>query len=153
MDSYTLVILRGLSGAGKTTYAHKHFPEAVICSSDDLFIMPDGMYSFNEALLGLAHNACKKKCRKSMIRKEETIIIDNTNSTTKEMKPYLKMAKEFNYKVKVIRLECSIKKSIKRNTKGTPIWIIRNMKERFMNYPGEKIISTDGFFKNLFGKQ
>lgn len=138
----TLTILRGISGSGKTTYVLNHLPKATHCSADQFFIQKDGSYKFDIRLLGAAHKYCKKRCRMALARGDELIAIDNTNSTQKEMSPYLKLAKEFGYEVEVIRIKCDLEKAIKRNTKGTPDWVIRRMYHRFTDYPNEKVIEN-----------
>ena len=138
-----LVILRGLSGSGKSTHATKHYQNAVLCSADHFFQQKDGSYNFNPRQLGIAHNTCKDKARKAMAHGEEIVVIDNTNSKIKEMKPYLKMAEEFGYETEVIRLICSKNVAHDRNKHNVPKETIERMLSRFQDYPGETCINTD----------
>jgi predicted kinase len=137
-----LTILRGLSGSGKSTVAEVDYRHSTICSADHYFFDAAGKYNFNFSMLGKAHAECKEKCKKAMILGEESIVIDNTNSTIREMTPYLTLAKQYKYKVEVIRINRDIDTCILVNTKGVPENIIRRMASRFVNYPGEKIIEN-----------
>ena len=57
-----LVLVRGIPGAGKTTFAEKlAWPlGAPVYSADDYF-MKDGKYIFNVAGLGAAHAQCLER--------------------------------------------------------------------------------------------
>ena len=101
MKKYML-ILRGLPGCGKTTYAKKLVKywerltktRAAVCSADDFFLQ-FGIYDFNPKLLQNAHSACKQSAKLFMANEEfGLVIIDNTNSQSWEYEPYLKMAQE-----------------------------------------------------------
>lgn len=100
----TLYILRGVSGSGKTTLAEtleKSLPKAVAIAADDYHYDKEGNYNFKIENLSKAHNWCKAKVKASMKwgNKFDNIILHNTNTTEKELKPYLDLAEKYNYKV------------------------------------------------------
>ena len=99
----TLIILSSISGGGKSTFAEflwrKDPLNSVICSADSYFIDDDGDYNFDASQLGKAHQFSKNLCKDAMEADAGTIIIDNTNTTRKEAKPYIDMAEQFGYDV------------------------------------------------------
>jgi hypothetical protein len=108
----TLFIFRGLPGNGKTTAAemmawqmeHVHGPvrDYKVRSADDYFYEngPNpGVYEFDPAKIGNAHGQCKFKVEADMKKNFTKVFVANTFTTEKELKPYLKMAEEYNYRV------------------------------------------------------
>src|ERR1700748_706717 len=91
-------ILMGPSGSGKSTFAEKLKKEIgttdnIICCADD-YHMVDGEYKWKQENQGAAHNYCKCMCNTLMTNGATNVIISNTNTTWKEIKPYVQMAKE-----------------------------------------------------------
>ena len=91
-----LVLVRGVSGSGKSTFAELITPH--VFSADDYF-MRDGKYEFNAEELGKAHFWCKLKTEEAMQRGIDKIAVANTFTTWKELKPYFELAKKYNYRV------------------------------------------------------
>jgi len=137
----TLVILRGCSGSGKSSYATKHFPTAPVCSADHFF-MQKGKYRFNPKLLGVAHGASKIKCGKLLKDGKPLVVVDNTHTRLSEMKPYLDLAEHHDYEVKVIRIICDPVVAAGRTIHKTPPEIVLKQSARFEDYPSETTVST-----------
>ena len=94
-----LIILRGLPGSGKSTLASLIVTDAEnICCADDFF-STNGVYKFDRTKLGEAHNWCQLKARLRMATGHTPVVIANTCTTEKEMKPYVDLAIAFKYKV------------------------------------------------------
>lgn len=129
--------MRGVSGAGKSTYVKTHFPKAFICSADSFFYNEKGEYLFNPNLLGRAHETCRKKFAKALKNKEPLIVVDNTNTRFWEMKPYINATREVGYKLKFIRLEIPVEVATGRNLHNVPEEAIRKMASRMQELPGE----------------
>jgi tRNA uridine 5-carbamoylmethylation protein Kti12 len=103
-----LVILRGLPGAGKSTFA-KNYANVLAASgqvvkgpfeADNFFInKTTGAYEFNPELLGAAHTQCMKDVELVMLQQATHVIVSNTATTERELKPYLALAKKYGYDV------------------------------------------------------
>jgi predicted kinase len=139
-----IVILRGIPGAGKSTYTQKHFPDAIVCSADNFFVNKQtGEYKFKPELIGHAHNACRRKFEQAIKTKEPLIVVDCTNTMLKEFQPYIQLAQANDYEVEVVRLQVSPETSATRNLHGVPLKNILKIQQRFADYPGEQIVSTE----------
>ena len=92
----TLIIVRGIPGSGKTTFANM-LGKAVCCADD--YFMRDGEYKWNVENIGNAHGWSQRKCRRFMKAQVDRIIVANTNTTEREMQPYMDLARQFGYMV------------------------------------------------------
>jgi predicted kinase len=89
----TLILIRGLPGAGKSTLAQAlvgwypwyHF------EADQFFIQDDGTYKFQAELLPDAHAVCLSKTTE-MLSLGHSVVVANTFTTKKEMQPYIDLA-------------------------------------------------------------
>ncbi len=106
-----IYILRGCSGSGKSTEANRlaNNIKDFICSADDYF-MKDGVYNFNPGHLSAAHNQCLQKFINLVFNNmtdfnESVIVVDNTNTTWGEIKPYWQIAKVVGATVKFIEFK------------------------------------------------
>lgn len=98
----TLYLLRAASGSGKTTLAmelEKYLPNSIAFAADDYHYDEKGYYDFKFENLAKAHRACQERTKWAMFNKKCSIIVHNTNTTEKEIKPYLDLAEQYNYKV------------------------------------------------------
>ena len=127
-----LIILRGVPGSGKTTVAELLSDGALldypICCADDYFTDENGVYNWYPSGIKKAHEASQAKCKTAMLHEVERIIVANTNTTEKEMKPYYDMAKEFGYKVFSLIVE---NRHGGENSHEVPEATIEKMKNRF----------------------
>jgi len=98
-----IIIIRGLPGSGKSSLA-KLFNTKAICCADD-FITHNGIYSWKPETVHISHKWCQRKCERFMKIGAKLIIIANTNTTEKELKPYFNLADEFDYKIYSLILE------------------------------------------------
>lgn len=145
-------IMRGLPGSGKSTEARiicvralaNGVQEIVICSTDSFFINKADEYVFDASKLGAYHGANQYKVEQHMRMSTSVIVVDNTNTTSKEMKPYLDLAHRYGYKVWYhimgaeelydndgVFSEEYIAMCVKRNTHGVPREAIERMARRF----------------------
>ena len=94
----TVLILRGVSGSGKTTFAEtlaELNPDAVgICCADDFFYDAQGNYNFDAKLLGHAHRQCQERFEYLMENSAvKLIIVANTNTKPADFAFYVNSAK------------------------------------------------------------
>ncbi|WJJ58466.1 ATP-binding protein [Klebsiella phage vB_KpnM_NDO71] len=96
----TLIILRGVSGAGKSTVADM-LAEGLwpICEADKFHYTEDGVYDWKPENIQAAHKWCQDQVKEMMEWKFRKIILSNTSTSEKELKPYLNLADENGYRV------------------------------------------------------
>lgn len=103
VQNLSLYLIRGISGSGKTTLAktlESSLPDAVAFAADDFFCQNQaGEYQFDVAKLGQAHQWCKHNVELNMNKQNANIIVHNTFTSVKDLKPYLDLAENYNYKV------------------------------------------------------
>jgi len=122
---YNLIILRGLPGAGKSALAN--ILQGDVCTADDYHIK-DGKYDWKPENSGKAHFECQRKCEHFMHLSSPKIIVANTSTTEKELKPYYDLAKKYGYKVYSVIVENRHDGS---NIHSVPEETLKKMSERF----------------------
>ena len=133
-----LILLRGLPGSGKTTFAEFLLdfllPDVEVHSyaADDYFTTEDGSYHFDASKLGVAHAQCLDNTLNAMRDasnlEECIIIVHNTFTTEKELKPYLDAAKAFSFEVTSLVVE---NRHGNKSTHGVPSEVMEKMRTRF----------------------
>lgn len=110
----SLIILRGVSSSGKTSFSKllkSLNVECVEVSADDYFYSnydgsnPDGNYKFNPEKLGSAHGECRRKFQKAVDSGAKCVIVSNTNVEKSHWEFYEEYGKEKGYRVFFIVLE------------------------------------------------
>ncbi|MCZ8342687.1 MAG: AAA family ATPase [Leptospira sp.] len=103
----SLLILRGLPGAGKTTLAKvlSRLANASIFSVDSYFENESGDYNFDYTKNHLAYKECEDQTKQALEKKTPLVIVHHTFTLDWEMKPYEDMAKEFGYLYFVVTVE------------------------------------------------
>jgi len=129
MKEKILIILRGIPGSGKTTFANylANLTDSNAFAADDYFYK-NGKYMFNAGQLHMAHTMCQSNVRKAMKGNEHMITVHNTATTEKELKPYFDLANEFKYKVFSVIVE---NRHNHDNVHGVPKEHVLRMKNRF----------------------
>jgi predicted kinase len=121
-----LVICRGISGAGKSTFAKtlggQHY------EADMYFLDQESNYVFDGTKIKDAHTWCQSMVKGDMILEYPKIVVSNTFTQEWEMEPYFELAKEFGYKVFSIVVE-NIHGG--KNIHNVPDDKIKQMKNRF----------------------
>lgn len=98
----SLIIVRGLPGSGKSTLASKLVPTMADrhYEADQYFIV-EGEYKFDINYLVEAHEWCQSKTRSSL-SVGHSVVVSNTFTTIREMRPYFKIAHEFGIVPQII---------------------------------------------------
>jgi len=99
----TLYILRSVSGAGKTTLAKEledTLEDCISVAADDFHYDEEGRYNWKPENIHAAHKWCQAEVDRYMYKYAyKNIIVHNTNTTEKEIKPYIDLADQYGYKV------------------------------------------------------
>lgn len=98
-----LIILRGLPGSGKSTFA-KTLVDYRHVEADMYFVDDQGNYNFDPDQLEHAHCWCRNRVEEYM-KYDNSVIVSNTFTTEREMKPYFDLALRYNYLVTCLIVE------------------------------------------------
>lgn len=129
-----VILMSGIPGSGKTSYVTRMVRENedcrfLICSADHYFQTdssgkydPEANYKFDFTKLSSAHNACIRKFAESIVPSEKEkynfIVVDNTNSTTLELAPYVAIANAYGIPAELHTIKCNAHLAAERNLHG-----------------------------------
>lgn len=128
----TVLILRAVSGAGKTFFANtlkSLYPAAVIVSAD-FYFEKDGRYEFDASKLGAAHKSCQEAFDRAIDAKSELIIVSNTNCNIRDAAYYDSEAKAAGYNVIYLVVE---NRHGGHDNHGVPMNTIRTQENNLRN--------------------
>lgn len=129
-----LIILRGLPGSGKSSFANLMWSSHVVCEADQFFYDDEGNYNFDASKLGQAHRECQEKVETFMMDNQKNphyyteIVVSNTSTTEKELQPYLDLASKYGYTVVSLIVE---NRHDGKNVHGVPVDKLEQMRNRF----------------------
>lgn len=127
------VIMRGVPGSGKTTFARllrAYMEDAVILSADIYFTSPTGRYKFHAPSLGKAHAQCYQQTTDMLTEGRKLVILDNTNINKRDYAKYIDVAKAFDYQIIEVALRTSeYIKCAERCVHNVPLETIKRMGE------------------------
>ena len=132
-----MIIIRGVSGTGKSTLAH--IISSNVFETDDFFVDSGGNYNFDPKLLSSYHRLNQIRVNQALLAGEETIVVSNTFTQVWEMEPYIEMAKDRGYEVKVIALV-----GLHPNVHDVPPTVVETQTKRWEPYQGEYIYESAG---------
>ncbi len=126
--------MRGLPGAGKSTWAIENHPGAHVCSADTYFVDDEGVYRFDGALISEAHSSCLRGFAEILVSIEgncenspEVVVVDNTAIRAWEISPYYNLAQAFGHEVIIIHVKCDAETAHSRNIHGVPLERVEKM--------------------------
>tara|TARA_Y100000034_G_C6839903_1_gene379861 strand:- start:557 stop:1012 length:456 start_codon:yes stop_codon:yes gene_type:complete len=131
-NNKNLILIRGVSGSGKSTFAEEFlYPTSLIISTDDFF-MVDGEYQFNPELLDENHDKCFKSVESEMKAPQQdicpNIVVHNTFTQVQEIEPYKELADKYGYNFYTIIVENRHKSNSIHNV---PDYVISKQRKRF----------------------
>ena len=96
-----LLLVRGLPGSGKTTYAktlkdRTHF-------ETDMYFSLDGEYKWDGSKLTVAHRWCQDQVRRALTEGRK-VVVSNTFTKKWEMQPYFDMAEELGVPISIVEM-------------------------------------------------
>ena len=139
----TLILIRGVSGVGKTTLANSLVTDptkSFAIAADDYFTDDTGVYDFRPSLLPAAHRWCLVET-KNHLSFCDKVVVHNTFTCRWEMEPYLKFAGQNGHEIIVIDLHVGYNPATgtgytatelhARCTHGVPLAGIQNQINRY----------------------
>ena len=100
-------------------------------SADDYFYENGSnvdKYDFDASKLGAAHGQCKTRVENAMKSNVERIVVANTNTTEKEINPYIKLAESYGYQIISLVVE---NRHGNKSVHGVPSDVLDAMEKRF----------------------
>lgn len=131
----TLILLRGLPGAGKSTLAgyfswltqDGENTDMSTHAADD-YMLTNGTYQFDSTKLEECHVNCQNAVEKDMVSDVPLIVVHNTLTTEKEIEPYYYFAQRYGYRVHSLIVE---NRHEGKNLHQVPEGTIMKMRNRF----------------------
>jgi len=137
-----LVIMRGIPGSGKTTWAKENYPDAVHFANDD-FHMVNGEYRFDKMKQSEAVASCMANALGTMLVNNERdmifvrdtrrrdIVVHNTHVKRWMYENYVKLGMLMGYRVRIIEMASrnldEIRIFMERGTHDVPMEIVARM--------------------------
>ena len=115
-----VLLMRGISNSGKSTFVSGLKGNKIVCSADDYHVQ-DGKYHFLQENAQAAHKDCFLRflrvvsAPKENYADEDFLIVDNTNYTVLELAPYVRLAEAFGHSLTIVRLYVPFEIACQRN--------------------------------------
>ena len=142
-----VTIMIGCPGSGKSTWIkNNESPDAVVVSADHWFIQANGEYVFDPNQLGAAHADCMRRFREALANPDvEAIVVDNTNTSRKAVKPYLDAATAAGAITIGMILQVDPAVAAARNVHGVPLETIERMAKEVARFTSSEEFKSLGF--------
>mgnify|MGYP002761221431 CR=1 FL=1 len=126
--SKEFVVVRGVPGCGKTTFAEMIAGQYGEVFETDEYFETDNGYDFDPSKLGEAHDWCKRQVESAMEEGVPRVILANTSSCVWEFIDYYRMAAENGYRPHSVIKE---NRHGSDSTHGVPESVCNSMRNRF----------------------
>jgi predicted kinase len=139
-DVPVLILVRGIPGAGKSTFAEflnitfKTLGRKSFVFEADQYFMRDGEYKFNAADLHKAHYWCQKNAKQNM-HSGQVVIVANTFKRQREMNEYIEDAQKKHVPIVLFSMQNSF-----GSIHNVPDETIKKMSERWAKIDREIVI-------------
>ena len=131
-----LILIRGVSGSGKTTYAKKLIKQDPSLShyEADMYFYQNGKYNFNPQKLKAAHDWCKAQTEIDLMS-GKSVIVSNTFTQKWEIEPYIELGKKYGAQILIKKATGNYK-----NVHGVPDEALERMRSRWQDVENEELI-------------
>ena len=135
-----VIVLIGLPGSGKSTWAKALPGRKFIVSSDNYFTDADGNYHWTVEEAHKGHEDCLRKFidvfqsgppSGDPPKKPDIVIVDNTNVRIHDVSPYIRIAQAYGCDVEVKYMDTNVDNSKTRNIHGVPDAAYDRMQKNF----------------------
>lgn len=128
MKEKSLILLRGIPGCGKSTFAELIARNNYPIYSADMYFEKEGEYLFDISKIKDAHNWCIESVEKEMKNEVPIVVVANTFTQSWEMDAYVKLSETYNYNLYSVVVE---NRHGNVNIHNVPEETIIKMKNRF----------------------
>ncbi len=151
-----VIIMRGISGAGKDHWITKNIRTYHKISADLYQVDANGSYDYKKERASECHNKCVREFLNALMDHKDddrvidfNIVISNTNITAWEIAPYYRCAEAAGFPVKIVEIKCDPHVAAGRTQHGVPavtIGVMHNalMMERIPPWWNREIYDQDG---------
>lgn len=129
----TLTLVRGIPGSGKSTFAKRAFPGALLLEND-MFLMENGIYKWSPEKVKAAVHLCMKMAKMALENCSD-VVIANTFTKLMYIEAYSKLASEVGASFKVYRCNGNFK-----NVHNVPDNIVQKFSNAMEDFPGEVLV-------------
>lgn len=131
-DVQWLVLVRGLPGSGKSTWAKKFAEEhGFEHFENDMYFMHDGKYEYNPDEIKTAMNWCYTEAYHALAQ-GKNVVVSNVFVTRKAVKRWEDLAKKVGCEFRIYRKDKNY-----GNVHDVPKNVLASMKRAFQDIPGE----------------
>lgn len=130
-----LVIIRGLPGSGKTTYARHKYPTYLHYDLDHLFTDVDGTYRYEAQLREEAQSFLLKLVDFGLSRKEN-IVVTEIFSSKNDLQPFMLLAEHYDVPIKIYT---KLLPNGQRSVHNVPVCIMNDLILKYDYSVGEVI--------------
>lgn len=134
MNKY-LILLRGLPGAGKSSFAEFMYPSFLVCEADKYFVDKNtGEYKWDGSKLHEAHEWCynlvETYMKDNLVNEQyyTEIVVSNTLTTENEVNKYKELGEKYGYIVISLIVE---NRHGNKSVHNVPEASIEKMRKRF----------------------
>lgn len=143
--------MRGLPGSGKSFTAKQLVGDGQIFSADDYWCLEDpDKYQFDKTKLRQAHQWNHRRVYRAVESELPVIVVDNTNTTLKELRSFhdiLLDAGTKGYTIELVEPQTDwafdVDECFKRNTHNVPKEVIQQMSDRYVKVIIEDILNPN----------
>lgn len=132
-----LVIIRGLPGSGKSTFAKSNFAKHKQFEADMFFVRKNGEYKFDFTKLNAAHTWCQQQVIETL-KSGHDVVVTNTFTQSWEFDAYMSILTELALSGIEVSLRIIEMKTQYQNIHGVPEDKMQKMRDRWHQWDSVK---------------